>query len=391
MQASSSFAPLMTKTTKTNKLFLFLFTALILTGCVQSTKNEITPHLSYSVQDKYLQNLRSIFNPLTEEEKETRWGTEYELGLEFAKKLDLYRAVTCFKRADILIEPTLYDRKAEIEYQIVNCYYLGRRYAEVIESFEESMLANTTRSFIGFRDLLVILFDSYLQEGDTEKSGWMVQALEKYFPTDAKKLRLTAAIQHADLPQLETLSKCGSDEIRFAELLSRSKKTGELNFEDEEDSFKIHRALHEDPEHETSLTLDEEIELRELTAFTKCKAAGNEILEGYEKKKKNPALAVALNATIPGLGYLYLGQTQTAFTSFWLNGLFIGTTAYFFKQGNIPAALITLGFESGWYFGGLVGVRENTYFYNERIYENEAHVKMRDHQLYPILMLSHGF
>lgn len=335
--------------------------------------------------------MRSIFTPLTEAEKTTRWGTEYELGLAFAKKLDLYRAVTCFKRADILIDPAQYDRKAEIEYQIVNCYYLGRRYADVVEAFEESMLANTSRTFVGFRDLLVILFDSYLQEGDKEKSDWMVQALEKYFPTDAKKLKLTSAIQRADLPQLETLSKCGNDEIRFAELLSRSKHRNEIPLDEEDDSLNIYKASHDEKLSGSPLTLEEEIELKELTSFTKCKAATNEILESYEKKRKSPTLAVALNATLPGLGYLYLGQTQTAFTSFWLNGLFIGATTYFFKQGNIPAALITLGFESGWYFGGLVGVRENTYFYNERIFENEAHPKMRDHQLYPILMLNHGF
>ena len=361
---------------------------MTLTGCGISTKTPLNPHLSYSVQDKYLQNLHSIFHPLTHEETTTRWGQEYELGLAFAKKLDLYRAITCFKRADILIHPLNQERKCEIEYQIINAYYLGKRYAEAIETFEESILASTDRTFIGFRDLLIILFDSYLHEDQKDKAAWMVSALEKYYPSDARRLQLTSAIQTADLEAMQSLAQSNHEETRLAELSKRTHIESPV-FTDDEDDLTIYQTSQK--ENAPHFTFQEELEFNELQSFTQCKAATNEILHTFNKKKKDPTLAATLNATIPGAGYLYLGQAQTAFTSFWLNSLFIGATTYFFKQDNIPAALICLGFEAGWYFGGIIGVHENAHFYNQRLFEKEAHIKLRDHKLYPLLMLNHGF
>ncbi len=383
----------MMRITKTSRIILSSILVFLLTGCVQ-TKSQISPHLSYSVQDKYLKSLHSIFDPLSESEAETRWGQEYALGLAFAKSLDLYRAITCFKRASILIDPTLHQRKSEIEYQIVNCYYLGKRYADAIESFEESTLASTDRTFVAFRDLLIILFDSYMYEDDHERAERMVTALERYFPSDAKKLHLTSSIQRADLDEMKRISTFGEHEVRLAELSSRLKGTSEIFFEEEEDQG-LEKTMHvslnaKESLLESALTFEEQLELEELKTYTQCKEATSEIVSNYAMKKKSPALAASLNL-FPGLGYLYLGQKQTAFTSFWLNSLFIGTATYFFKQGNIPAAIITLGFESGWYFGGIVGAKENAVLYNERLFENESHVRMRDHKLYPILMLNHGF
>ena len=393
MMASSLFNHLMTKTTKMNNLFYVLpLLAFCLCGCVE-TKTDINPHLSYAIQDKYLQSLHSIFDPLNEEEKSTRWGQEYELGLAFAKKLDLYRAVTCFKRADILIDPQLAERRAEIQYQIVNCYYLGKRYSEAIETFEESSLASTDRTFLAFRDLLVILFDSYMHEKDTERATWMIKALERYFPLDAKKLKLTSAVHRAALDELESFSIDMNPEIRLAELKSRMKGTSEIFLEEEEEIIGQPKLVAQTQVAEKTggLTFEEQLEFDELTSYTDCKKAVTDIKQAYLRYKKSPTLAGALNALLPGAGYLYLGQKQTAFTAFCLNTLFIATTGYFIKEGNIPAAIISAGFESGWYFGGIVGAKENAIFYNERLYEKESHVRLRDHKLYPILMLNHGF
>ena len=102
-------------------------------------------------------------------------------------------------------------------------------------------------------------------------------------------------------------------------------------------------------------------------------------------------MAQTLNAIIPGAGYLYLGQTQSAFTSFALNGLFLATAGYFVHEHNYAAALITLSFESGWYLGGIAGAKDAAKLYNERLYETHAHHHMRDQKLFPILMLNHGF
>lgn len=392
MKGSSLYARLMMKITKTSSFLALPLIAFCLIGCVES-KSEIQPHLSYAVQDKYLQSLHSIFDPLKEEEKETRWGQEYELGLAFAKKLDLYRAVTCFKRADILIDPQLAERRAEIQYQIVNCYYLGNRYSDAIESFEESSLASTDRTFVAFRDLLVILFDSYMHEKDVERATWMIKALERYFPLDAKKLHLTSAVHRAAIDEMQEISTDMKPEMRLAELKDRMKGTSEIFLEEEEEIIGQPKLVAQTQvaERAGNLTFEEQLEFDELSTYTDCKKAVTEIEQTYMRFKKSPALAGTLNALLPGMGYLYLGQKQTAFTSFCLNSLFIAATGYFIKEGNIPAAVITAGFESGWYFGGIVGARENAVFYNERLYEKESHVRLRDHKLYPILMLNHGF
>ena len=41
--------------------------------------------------------------------------------------------------------------------------------------------------------------------------------------------------------------------------------------------------------------------------------------------------------------------------------------------------------------GGILGAKEGATLYNERLFETSAHYHMRDHKLYPILMLHHGF
>lgn len=79
------------------------------------------------------------------------------------------------------------------------------------------------------------------------------------------------------------------------------------------------------------------------------------MIEGYEKHAKSIKTAQCLNAVLPGAGYWYIGQKQTAVTALLVNSLFIGAASYFFVDGNIPAGVITLSLESGWYFGGIYG------------------------------------
>ncbi len=79
---------------------LFLFLALF-SSC-NRTKDEIKPQLTYQVSDWHVQRLPSAFEPLTTAETDKEWGKEYRIGLALAKELDLYRAVTAFKRAELL-------------------------------------------------------------------------------------------------------------------------------------------------------------------------------------------------------------------------------------------------------------------------------------------------
>ena len=66
----------------------------------------------------------------------------------------------------------------------------------------------------------------------------------------------------------------------------------------------------------------------------------NDFLDAYALQKKSTGRAQLYNALLPGAGYLYLGQRQTATTAFLLNGLFIAASTYFFIDGNIPAGII---------------------------------------------------
>lgn len=372
---SNLFAPQMIKTiTRTIKaLPLLLFFMSPLVGL-----EKIQPQLDFAVQDKYLLHLKSVFVPLTPEEKATRWGVEYQIGMEFAKKLDLYQSITALKRADILIDEKQFQRKAEIQYQIINCYYLAKRYQDVIDSFEESILASTDRNFAAFQDLLIILFESYLQCDNEEHANRVLRSMEKFHPTIAKKLIITSAIVKADFEELKRISEdtTTQDAIAAIETTKSHSENDIILVNDKEES---------------NLSIEELNQLANLHTLADSQKAAGEILDSYKLKRKSPRTASLLNAFCPGAGYLYLGQKQSAFTAFCLNGLFIGTAAYFFTQGNYGAAIITTGFEAGWYFGGILGAKEGAITYNERLFENEAHWQMRDHKLFPILMLQHGF
>ena len=120
----------------TNK---FLIPLLLLFAACYRVPDRIDPRVSYQLQDQHFQQLTGAFAPLTPEERASDWGKEYIIARAFAGELDLYRAVSTFKRAHILLTDNQ-DRKLEIEYDIVLCFFLGKRYDEAIESFEKSSL-----------------------------------------------------------------------------------------------------------------------------------------------------------------------------------------------------------------------------------------------------------
>ncbi len=98
-----------------------------------------------------------------------------------------------------------------------------------------------------------------------------------------------------------------------------------------------------------------------------------------------------MNAILPGAGYYYVGQKKTAVTSFLINALFIGTAWVFFQQKNVPAALITLSFETGWYFGGINGAGLAANEYNERLYEVNTKEQLFENKLFPLFYFKKSF
>jgi hypothetical protein len=117
----------------------------------------------------------------------------------------------------------------------------------------------------------------------------------------------------------------------------------------------------------------------------------NDMLKQYQKGKKSVFAAQALNALIPGAGYLYIGQKKSAATAFLLNSLFIFSTYEFFHKGYVAAGVITASFEAGWYFGGIYGAGEEAKYYNEQLYEKEATPFMHKEKIFPIFMLQYAF
>ncbi len=312
-------------------LFAVSIMAGALTSCYR-VPDKIEPKMNYAVQDRYLKSLPSPFPPLTEAERSTDWGKEYQIGFGFAHALDLYQAITAFKRAEILAPVELQERRREILYEILLCYYLGKKYEDVINTFENSELRFVNQSFTPYHDLLLFLYDSYRETHQEEKAARMMVLMQESAPDTADKLDLSTAFMEGDVQKLDERSKTRPNE-------------------------------------------------EYLSTF----------LTSYENEKKSIAKAQTLNALLPGAGYLYLGQKKSALTAVLLNGLFIAATVHFFQHGHVAAGAIFASFEAGWYFGGIYGAGEETKFYNERLFERKATPIMNNRGLFPVLMLNYAF
>jgi tetratricopeptide (TPR) repeat protein len=306
----------------------FLFS---LTCSCSRVPDIIEPKIDYGVQDRYLEKLPSPFSPLSEEQKKEPWGQEAVIAMGFAHDLELYQAITSFKRALYLLPDSEKKQKTFLDYEIFLCYYIGKRYEEAIRIYENTDLRFVDSTFAASHDLLVILFDSYTHMKETAKATRILSYLQLYYPKTAEKLMVATYLQEGNLPALKTVAN--------------------------------------DPSYDYIPP----------------------VIAQYERSKKSVVKAQVLNAMIPGAGYLYVGQKASAITAFLLNGLFIGASYYFFHAGNIPAGVIFAAFESGWYFGGIYGVGQEAKFYNERIYERSVSSVMNQKKLFPIFSLQYAF
>ncbi len=308
----------------------FLALSLVCFSSCYRVSDNIEPRVNPQIEESYLLSLSSPFDPLSYEEKHSDWGKEYRIGLNFAKQLDLYRAVSTFKRALVLVENE--ERALQINYLICFCYYLGKKHEEVIAHFEKSNLPHIDASFPAYQDLLIFLYESYIELNETEKAECIFNLIQKKDPEKGEKLKISSSLLHGNIPKLEELSK----EAPYDRYLPP-------------------------------------------------------LLQSYQAHKKSVSKAQGLNALLPGAGYYYLGMKKTATTAFILNGLFIYASYYFFTKGPLAAAIITTSFEMGWYFGGIYGAGEEAKFYNERLYEKQATPIMNERKLFPVLMLEYGF
>lgn len=184
---------------KMNKLIILLF----LTSCCR-VSDKIKPKISYHVPPSYIQNLQTPFSPLKNPKEP--WAREYLIAKSFAKDFDLYRAISSFKRAKVLIPKDQIDRINEITYDIILCYFLGKKYDYVIKTFENSSLENIDKSFPAFSDLLVILYQSYEEIGNTQKKEEIKEVLNNSYSKLSSKLQASLNILNADVESLKSSS-----------------------------------------------------------------------------------------------------------------------------------------------------------------------------------------
>lgn len=305
---------------------------LLCFGC-QPNSRVIEPHIAYAPQPRMFERLPAPFKDLSAKELQQDWGKELYIGKAFARELDLYRALTCFKRALFLIPKELKERRLEIEYDMFLAYYAGGKFQDAVDVFENSqLLADAPLDFSALQDLLTLLYDAYQKINQPEKACRILSIITSSDEEVANGLTLETAVVQPDFLLIEQVAPLHPSGDKVADFVA-----------------------------------------------------------DFQFKAKSVKKAQALNALIPGAGYFYVGQTKSAFTSFVINTLFIAATWQLFERGYIAAGIITASLETGWYFGGINGAGLQAKEYNERLYEALGKEMLVKERLFPILMIQMGF
>lgn len=244
------------------------------------------------------------------------WRVEAYLGNQLARRVSWDEALRCYCRARLLAPQGDTEVHDQLAFDQMLCHFFANRPEEVLRVFETSNLPRVQRTFAPFGDLLVMLYDSYQRVGAEMGS---------------------ASGEHA----LVTLKLLGEIDVRRAALVSL-------------------RAL---------------VQERDISQL-EVRAGDDEALSHLgplmgtvRARLRDPKRAMALNALLPGAGYWYVGQRQTAITSFALNLLFGAAAWHSLNHGDAALGLIALSFEFGWYFGGIQGAKLAAEEYNRRQFD----------------------
>jgi tetratricopeptide (TPR) repeat protein len=295
---------------------------------------EPAPFVSSTI---FLQNIRSLPEPppaLSEEEQGTLWATEYELGKQFASRADYYRAITCFQRASFLVKknnPTS-SRIAQMTHASLLSYSLGGKHQEAVDLWEQECDSFHSQDIKLTEDIIGLVFESYCRIGRQSDGYRLISSIPD---TDPLKKRL---------PLFHRIA--ANDE----NLLLSSQETA--------------KHLGDDEQKQAAAIIDE-----------------------YRSLRKNPQTACILNGILPGTGYLYVGQPQTALTSTAFNTAFIVAAVQLFTAHQPAAAIIATGFEVGWYCGGVMGAGMAAESYNQRLREKLAKAYLNHYKLFPLQMV----
>lgn len=311
---------------------LFALTLLPLISCQPTCQKLETTAIIHTTGQHEIDCLPSAFPPLTAAERQQDWAKELLIGDMFAHEVDLYRAITCYRRATALIPEDLLERRQQLAYDIVLCYYLGHKYQDAIRAFEDSILIEVGTEFPAFNNLLLILYDSYRAAERCEEADAIFQMIEGCSPETSSDLSLLYFLKEGDLACAE-------------EVIS------------------THRNI-------------EDIE---------------PLIACYKFSIKSPAKARLYNAVLPGAGYYYVGQKKSALTSFLINALFTAAAYQFFHHGYYAAGAITASMEAGWYLGGINGAGIEAQVYNRCLYDAMARKVLTTNKLFPVLIFETAF
>lgn len=298
------------------------------TGCVPMPK-EPPVHVTTTLVPDALKGLPRPPPTLTSDEEHTAWGQEYSLGRKFAQQSDYYRAATCFHRARFLVNDSASTHQAQLLHALLLTYSLGGKYQEAIDAWETVQTAISIDDPDTARDCIGLLYEAYLHVNRPDEAASLLNNLPPNDPMQ-KKLQLFSRL---------TLN----DETAF---LNSPETAHGVGFQEEEEA--------------SSLALL------------------------YQHHRKDPNTARILNATLPGSGYLYVQQYQTAATAFVFNALFIVATWQLFAAHQPAAAIISGGFEGGWYLGGISGAGLAADTYNQRLRERLSKTYLEQYGLFPL-------
>lgn len=319
--------------TTTKSLYKHILLAMTVFGSLttscQPVDCQFEPLIEYYPNPVVLQARTTAFEPLSSKECRRDWGKEMLIAQDFAKEQDYYRAITAYKRALFQMPSHEKQRQPEIEFCIIQAYYLGCRYAEAIETFEKSSLLFASADFPPLQDMLTMVYECYLQIDECEKAQNVLNHLQNRNAEKANKLEAYRAFTQAD--------ECS------------------------------------------------------LACLVDPNGVYNAFLWNYRTQKKSVRKAEFYNAILPGAGYLYIGQKNTALTSFVINALFIAAAYQFFDRGYPAAGLITASLETGWYFGGIYGAGLAAREHNQCLFQKNAEDTMVNNKLFPILMIQTTF
>ncbi|MFB0516249.1 MAG: hypothetical protein ACETWG_06560 [Candidatus Neomarinimicrobiota bacterium] len=89
--------------------------------------------------------------------------------------------------------------------------------------------------------------------------------------------------------------------------------------------------------------------------------------DGERIKAKSPILAAILSGIIPGSGYLYTGNYQTAFVALVINSLLLGSSYEIARNGLKVTGTTATVLSMGWYLGNIFGSFNAAVKYNDRL------------------------